>query len=1073
MSTTPSKAAGLQDAECSDSRTNASGNGALASAERHRAAASMEKFLGVTVDSQATASEEAPPSVPGYDVLERVGGGGQGEVYRARQHRPERIVAMKMLPAGPVGRERLARFRAEADAVARLQHPNVVQIHAVGEQDGRPYLVLEFCAGGALADHLAGAPQPPRDAAALVETLARAIHTAHEAGVVHRDLKPQNVLLAADGTPKIADFGLAKRFDDSGPTQTLAVLGTPAYMAPEQAAGETKSVGPAADVYALGAILYELLTGRPPFQAATSLEMLERVKGEDPISPRRLRRGTPRDIETICLKCLQKEPARRYRSAAELAEDLRRFQVGEPIRARRAPAGQRILRWVRRRRAVAVPSLICLITVFVAAAVVFRSEPPAAAPAGRADRPAEAAGRRRDYVAGILRADQLWKDRPKECEEALAALRDDPDLSGLRDFEWYYLWARCHFRLIHRVDVGAAVTAAELAPDGRLLATGTADGTVALWDVGTWSKTAVLSACAGPMNALAFSPDGGLLACGGSTAGRGQASLFSLAAGEKIRDLQGRPGRITGLAFSPDAATLATCGSAGPGAEDKSEFRLWDVKTGGLESRVEHPQAGQEFLSCASLGEHAAMGEHVALGDSDGYVWKYLWRGSPNSLAPLVRGCFANGGDNVQCLRANGNWPGNFLAHGTSYGRVCLGYEGIGGGLTILQSQGAPVRSVEFGPNWLAAGDEAGRIRVWGCETRKLKACVQAPDGEVRALKLLPDGRTLVSGGGDGVLNVWDVGDATDECRRTAHGEPNANLLKEAWAVAFSPDGRTLASAGDDSFVKRWDVVGGAENPHRLAHWACASCVAYSPDGTTIASGGYDNVVILWESATGKAIHRLQGHKDAVRCLAFSPDGRTLATGSRDKLVKLWDVKTGERRWAFPGEAGEVRALAFSPDGRRLVQAGAGGKIRFWDLPDEGGEPSAGLVLSDLADEVRCAAFSPDGRTLATGDKEGWVRLWDVAMGESRGKWKAHDLGVNEQAGVNALAFTPDGRTLATGGDDKRVRLWQAASGELLLMLSEEAGKINGLTFDRDGQTLAVASHDGTVRLWRGRHPGR
>ena len=271
-------------------------------------------------DTQDAASEP-PPSVPGYDVLERLGGGGQGEVYKVRQHRPERIVALKMLPAGAVGRERLARFRAEADVVARLQHPNVVQIHAVGEQDGRPYLVLEFCAGGALADHLAGAPRPPRDAAALVETLARAMHTAHEAGVVHRDLKPQNVLLAADGTPKIADFGLAKRFDDdSSPTQTVAVLGTPAYMAPEQAAGQTKSVGPAADVYGLGAILYELLTGRPPFQATTSLEMLERVKGEDPVSPRRLRRETPRDLETICLKCLQKRPARRYDSAAELAE---------------------------------------------------------------------------------------------------------------------------------------------------------------------------------------------------------------------------------------------------------------------------------------------------------------------------------------------------------------------------------------------------------------------------------------------------------------------------------------------------------------------------------------------------------------------------------------------------------------------------------------------------------------------------------------------------------------------------------------------------------------------------------
>ena len=300
-------------------------------------------------------TNRAVPAIAGYEILGELGRGGMGVVYRARQVRLNRPCALKMILAGAhAGAEAAARFLAEAEAVARLQHPNIVQIHHIGEADGLPFFELEYVAGGSLDRRLDGTPWPARRAAELVEPLARGVAEAHRQGIVHRDLKPGNVLLAADGTPKITDFGLAKSLAaDSGLTRTDSIMGSPSYMAPEQAEGKTKQVGPLADVYALGAILYELLTGRPPFRGTTALETLEQVKNAEPVPPSRLVPGLPRDVETIALKCLQKEPAKRYDSAAALAEDLRRFLGGEPIVARPVPFWERGWRWCRRNPLVA------------------------------------------------------------------------------------------------------------------------------------------------------------------------------------------------------------------------------------------------------------------------------------------------------------------------------------------------------------------------------------------------------------------------------------------------------------------------------------------------------------------------------------------------------------------------------------------------------------------------------------------------------------------------------------------------------------------------------------------------
>jgi mono/diheme cytochrome c family protein len=329
--------------------------------QRIRAVRAMERVMGVEkLDPYGTvvsdpgdvpdhAEAEPLPRIPGYELVRVVDQGGMGVVYEAVQVALGRTVAVKMISSLSLRPKLVARFQAEAEAAAQLQHPNFVQVFEVGQVRGRPYFSMEYVGGGSLAQLIARTPLPPRHAAELVETLARAVHTAHERGIVHRDLKPGNVMLADDGTPKIADFGLAKRLgEDSGHTQSGEILGTPNYMAPEQAEGKRDAIGPPTDVYALGAMLYELLTRKPPFDGAGGLDWLRLITTQEPVAPSRLAPGVPRDLEAVCMKCLEKAPAQRYASAQELADDLRRFLDGHPVVARRAGVIRRAWKWVRR-----------------------------------------------------------------------------------------------------------------------------------------------------------------------------------------------------------------------------------------------------------------------------------------------------------------------------------------------------------------------------------------------------------------------------------------------------------------------------------------------------------------------------------------------------------------------------------------------------------------------------------------------------------------------------------------------------------------------------------------------------
>jgi eukaryotic-like serine/threonine-protein kinase len=372
------------------------------------------------------------PALPGYEILGELGRGGMGVVYKARQLRLNRIVALKMILAdGHASAEASLRFLAEAESIARLHHPHIVQIFAFGESESRPYFEMEYVDGGSLADRLGGAPWSAGDAARLIEWLAHAINEAHRLGIVHRDLKPANILLSRDSIPKIADFGLAKCLDvDKGLTKTQLIVGSPSYMAPEQTGQSSTPIGPGADVYSLGAILYELLTGRPPFQAATVLETLQQVRWEEPIAPRRFQPRLPRDLVTICMKCLQKDPAKRYGSADLLAEDLRRFGSGESILARPVGVAEQLWRWCRRE-----PALALLALVLIAGLIGVTTQ------WWRAESHLQEAGRQRSRAEENLQKEikantelQLAKDREATARR-LAQERFDLAMKALHGFE--------------------------------------------------------------------------------------------------------------------------------------------------------------------------------------------------------------------------------------------------------------------------------------------------------------------------------------------------------------------------------------------------------------------------------------------------------------------------------------------------------------------------------------------------------------------------------------------------------------------------------------------------------------
>ncbi len=1016
-----------------------------------------------------------------YELLELIARGGMGIVFKARQVSLNRIVALKMILAGQLAsKSDVQRFESEAEAAASLDHPNIVPIYEVGDHEGQHYFSMKLIEGGNLTSLSRGAPANAagqRRAAELMATVARAVHYAHQRGILHRDLKPANILLSFsreppaststtlarqppldEPAPHVTDFGLAKRITrGAGLTQSGEIVGTPSYMAPEQAAGK-KALSTAVDVYSMGAVLYELLTGRAPFLANTPLDTLLQVIDREPARPRSIDPRVDADLETICLKCLRKEPVARYGSAEALALDLERWLAGEPIQARPVGALERARKWVRRYPLVA--SLAAAIVLVAAAALALVTwqwrvaihanavadqehddKLEAVARAAQQELQKEVAqrqaeeGRHAAYISTLGQADRTWLDsRAGVAERLLGSCPLD-----LRGWEWHYLKNRNRIgQRILRADYYRVATLA-FAPDGKSFASGGGHldrpdivNDVSIWETATGKLLYKLPgeygsrSIRGPISNVAISPNGKLLAVvvtrlnhlglmqGDKTALEqieGDMRIWDL---EKRSVLQEIPDVYGQAVFSPDGNRLAATSKSG-------EILIWENA------------AGANWKTALTLPSHPGLVKSLAF-SPDGkrlaaarVAYLGIEKGKPQVAAELIL------------------WD-------STTGRP----------VRTLDSPLGEIDCLSFSPDGrrLASGNSLD-VMVWDLNSEQLPFVIPGNARSIFGVAFSADGKSLVTAGQDQTIRILETTTWSELAALRGH---TASITDVALPPHSQGPIHQLVTACEDGTVRIWDVPAAAGPQALRGHTGPITHLANSPDGSLIASRGFGGPVKIWDAALGKELSHLDCRAEKV---AFSPDSRFLVTGGgefespdRPGDLQIWDARTGQLQRTLPGHTRYVLSVAWSPDGRHIASVSGNplvpprsGEVIVWDAGN-------GKECFRFHPPLRCAgclAYSPDSRQLAIVGLDKVVQICDAATGVEVRQLHGH------QSDATCVAFSRDGTRIAAGAYDGTVIIWDVASGERSIAMSAFPDPIADLSFNADGTRLATASYDSTV----------
>jgi WD40 repeat protein/serine/threonine protein kinase len=1046
-----------------------------------------------------------------FSILRPHARGGLGQISVALDGELNREVALKELrPERADDVASRARFLLEAEVTGRLEHPGVVPVYALGwNARGQPFYAMRLVKGENLKEAIEHFHS--RQAAeggdarqwnlALRQLLNRFIAVcnviayAHSRGVIHRDLKPANILLGPYGETLAVDWGLAKVVgrgeqtahagaveatlqpaSGSGLSETLpgTALGTPAYMSPEQAEGRLEQVGPLSDIYSLGATLYCLLTGKPPFGETDVGEALRRVQQGDFPPPRAVRQTIPHGLEAISLKALALKPEERYPSARALADEIERWLADEPVSVCREPISVRLTRWGRRHRTLATSIGVRLITTVVglaiAAALIRREQLQtegerlqAEINLGEAilqrkltDATAEVL-RRKDYIGRVNLA--LSECLGNNLNRALDLLDGCPN--DLRGWEWDYVWRQCHL------------------------------------DLGTFRQSGET------LNGVAFSPDGKRVA---SVSGayildrpdkKGDLVVRDVMSGQEIFAHRDIDSGFRGVAFSPDGQWIAT-GNA-------SDVVIWNAATGVKEFRLSDPgESGYPVLCLAfSPDSRRIIAGYGIFNMPQGIGHANLWDLTSRRLIERIPG---NRGV-VYGVAFSPDPDGREIAV-ASDGLVELwDLKDIPRQVFSIPCHGRIVYAVAFSPpdgRYLASCGLDRTLRLWDRATGDEIRAFFGHEGFVRGLAFSPDGRRLLSASEDTSLKLWEV--ASGRKLTEFHGHQSFTSC-----VTFSPDGRSIASGGQDQRVKLWlatpspqpiftghdgfvsglafsldgrRVVSGsgiASTQGRLMLWDATTgkphrtfpgsiplvnAVALRRDGRHLATACWDGTLRVWDAVTGEPVRTLPGHASRIQDVVYSPDGRWLAAASglgadtmKPGEVKLWDADTGREIHTLGGHSAGVFGVAFSLDGRWLASACADGIVRIWDTRDPAGKPRE---MPRHDGEVRRVVFLPDGRLASAGGKYwgfGEVKIWDLSTE------RVLDLRGHTDI-VLGLATSPDGRRLATGSDDRTIKLWDTTTGEEVITLRGHTAGVICVAFSPDGRSIASGSIDRTARVW-------